>query len=53
MRLLLLSPLSSVTWPFAWVWEECALSQICGTMVKTKSLPEGLYAGRKLTEEAF
>lgn len=32
---------------------ECCLSRTCGTMAETKSLPEGLYAGRKLTEEAF
>lgn len=53
MRLLLLSSLSSVSSPLAWEWGECALSRICGIMVKAKSLSEGLYAGHKLTEEAF
>ena len=39
--------------PAAEAWGECALSRICGIMAKTKLLPEGLYAGRKLTEEGF
>jgi hypothetical protein len=53
VRLPLISPTSVRRFASERGMKKCALSRICGTMVETKPLPEGLYAGHKLTEEAF
>jgi hypothetical protein len=50
-------PLISPTWVRRFASERgmagVCLSRICGTMTETIPLPEGLYAGHKLTEETF